>query len=61
MVTQVGYSIAGRSRGRITLCMIYTVHVEMRSVDFLVENQNKGPVCWLSLKTKVDGLSVVWP
>jgi hypothetical protein len=26
----------------VTLCAICTVHVEMRSVDFLVEPQNQG-------------------
>jgi hypothetical protein len=61
MVTQVGYSMVGRSGGRVTLCVIYTVHVKTRSANFLVEPQNKGRVCWLSLETKVDGLSVVWP
>jgi hypothetical protein len=40
MVTQVGYSVVGRSRGRVSLCEVYTVHVEMRSVCFLVEAQN---------------------
>jgi hypothetical protein len=42
MVAQVGYSVAGRSRGRVTLCMLCTVHVEMKSVSFLVERQNQG-------------------
>jgi hypothetical protein len=41
MVTQVGYSVAVRSRGRMTLCAICTVHVEMRSTGFLVEPQNQ--------------------
>jgi hypothetical protein len=50
MVTQVRYSMAGRSEGRVTPCAVCTVHVEMRSAG-----------SWLSLKTKVDGLSVVWP
>jgi hypothetical protein len=45
MIAQVGYSVAGRLRGRMTPCAVYTVHVEMRSASF-----------WLSLKTKVDGL-----
>jgi hypothetical protein len=47
MVAQVGYSVAGRLADRITLCAICTVHEEMRSA-----------VSWLSLKTKVDGLSL---
>jgi hypothetical protein len=42
MVTQVGYSMAGRSRGRVVPCAICTVHVETRSADFLVEPQNQG-------------------
>jgi hypothetical protein len=37
MVTQVGYSVAGQSRGRVAPCAICTVHVEMRSVCFLVQ------------------------
>jgi hypothetical protein len=47
---QAGYSVAGRSRGRVMLCVVYTVHKETRSVRFFVEPQNK-----------VNGLSVVWP
>jgi hypothetical protein len=50
MVAQVGYSVAGRSRGRVAPCAVCTVHVETRA-----------RVSWLSLKTKVYGLSVVWP
>jgi hypothetical protein len=42
MVAQVGYSVAGRSRGRVTLCAVCTWHVETRSARFLVEPQNKG-------------------
>jgi hypothetical protein len=34
--TQVGYSMARRSRGRVMLCAVYTVHKEMRSMSFLV-------------------------
>jgi hypothetical protein len=40
MVTQVEYSVVGRSRGRMALCAVCTVHVEMRSAGFLVEPQN---------------------
>jgi hypothetical protein len=75
MVAQVGYSIAGRSRGRVALCAVCTVHVETRSAGFLVESQDQGrrfvsglaskPLGWflvgLGLKTDGDGLSVVWP
>jgi hypothetical protein len=39
---QVGYSVAGRSGGQVTLCTVRTVHDEMRSVGFLVEPQNQG-------------------
>jgi hypothetical protein len=42
MVTQVGYSVAGRSGGRMTLCAVCTVHKETRSVSFLVEPLNQG-------------------
>jgi hypothetical protein len=45
---QVGYSVARRSRGRVTLCVICTVHEEMRSANFLVWPQNK-----------VDGLASI--
>jgi hypothetical protein len=38
MVAQVGYSVAGRSGGRVTPCAICTVHVETRSAGFLVES-----------------------
>jgi hypothetical protein len=33
---QVVYSVAGRSRGRVTLCVVCIVHKETRSVCFLV-------------------------
>jgi hypothetical protein len=36
MVAQVEYLVAGRSRGRVVLCTVCTVHVEMRSASFLV-------------------------
>jgi hypothetical protein len=39
---QVGYSVAGRSRGRVMLCAVCTVHKETRSADFLIWPQNKG-------------------
>jgi hypothetical protein len=42
MVTQVGYSVAERSRGRVASYAVYIVHVEMRSMSFLVEPQNQG-------------------
>jgi hypothetical protein len=37
MVTQVGYLVAGRLRGRVAPCAVCTVHVETRSAGFLVE------------------------
>jgi hypothetical protein len=43
---QVGYSVAGRSRGRVTLCAVCTMHKEMRSTGFLVPPQNQGR--WVS-------------
>jgi hypothetical protein len=75
MVTQLGYSVTSRLRGRVASCAICTVHVETRSVDFLVEPQNQGrrfvsglaskPLGWflidLGLKTDDDGLLAVWP
>jgi hypothetical protein len=39
---QVEYSVAGRSRGRVTLCAVHTVHKETRSACFLVWPQNQG-------------------
>jgi hypothetical protein len=41
MVAQVGYSMVGRSRGRVALCAVCTGHVETRSAGFLVEPQNR--------------------
>jgi hypothetical protein len=42
MIAHVGYSVAKRSRRRVTLCVTCTVHVETRSTSFLVEAQNQG-------------------
>jgi hypothetical protein len=39
---QVGYSVARRSRGRVKLCTVCTVHKEARSAGFLVWPQNQG-------------------
>jgi hypothetical protein len=36
-VAQVGYSVAGRSRGQVAPCAVCIVHVETRSTGFLVE------------------------
>jgi hypothetical protein len=48
MIAQVGYSVAGRSRGQVAPRAVCTVHVEMRSASFLVEPQNQGR--WFGLK-----------
>jgi hypothetical protein len=42
MIAQVGYSVAGRSRGRMAPCAVCTWHVKTRSASFLVEPQNQG-------------------
>jgi hypothetical protein len=52
MVTQVGYSMAGRSRGRMTPCAVCTVHAETRSIGFLVEPQNQGRLFVSGLTSK---------
>jgi hypothetical protein len=39
---QVGYSVAGRSEGRVMPCVVCTMNMEMRSTSFLVEPQNQG-------------------
>jgi hypothetical protein len=33
---QVEYLVAGRSRGRVILCVVCIMHKEMRNVGFLV-------------------------
>jgi hypothetical protein len=60
MVAQVGYSVAGRSRGRVTPCAVCTGHVETRSAGFLVEPQNQGDGGFpgLGLKTGSSGLVI---
>jgi hypothetical protein len=61
MVAQVGYSVAGRLRGRVAPCAVCTWHVETRSASFLVEPQNQGggQFSGLCLKTGSSGL-VIW-
>jgi hypothetical protein len=61
MVAHVGYSVAGRSRDRVTPCAVCTWHVETRTVGFLVEPQNQCGVGFpgLDLKTGSSGL-VIW-
>jgi hypothetical protein len=62
MVAQVGYLVAGRSEGRVTLVAACTVHMETRSAGFLVEPQNQGQRFISGLASKPLGydLSVVW-
>jgi hypothetical protein len=61
MVAQVGYSVAGRSKGRVAPCAVGTGHVETRSACFLVEPQNQGGGGFpgLSLKTGSSDL-MIW-
>jgi hypothetical protein len=61
MVAQVGYSVAGRSRGRVAPCAVCTRHEETRSTGFMVEPQNQGGggFLGLGLKTGSSGL-VIW-
>jgi hypothetical protein len=33
---EVGYSVTGRLRGQVMLCVVCTVHKKTRSTDFLV-------------------------
>jgi hypothetical protein len=74
MVAQVEYSVAGRSRGRVTPCAVCTWHVETGSAGFLVEPQNQGRQFMSGLALKplgrfVSGLAskplrrlpLVWP
>jgi hypothetical protein len=49
---QVGYSVPRRSRGRLTLCAVCTVHKEMRSAGFLVQHQNQGQHFFSGLVSK---------
>jgi hypothetical protein len=61
MVAQVGYSVAGQSGGRVTLCVVCTMDVE-RSAGFLVEPQNQGRRFVSGLASKPLGqFSPVWP
>jgi hypothetical protein len=60
MVAQIDYSMTGGIGGRVTSCVVYTVHVETRSVYFLVEPQNQGRWFVSGLTSNHwDGLSVV--
>jgi hypothetical protein len=59
MVAQIGYSMAGRSRGRVASCAVCTVHMETRSAGFLVEPQNQGSGGFPSLGLKIT-TTVSW-
>jgi hypothetical protein len=39
---QVGYSVAGRLRGWVTLCVVYTMHKEMVSASKLRSTVSPG-------------------
>jgi hypothetical protein len=56
MVAQFRYSMAGRSRGRVTLYVVCTGHVEMRSTGFLVKPQNQDQWFVSGLASKSLGL-----
>jgi hypothetical protein len=61
MVTQVEYSVAGRSRGQVAPCVVCTGHVETRSVGFLAEPQNQGGGGFPGLGLKIGSFSlVIW-
>jgi hypothetical protein len=60
MVAHVGYSVAGRSRGQVAPCAVCTVHVETRSVDFLVVPQNQGRRFVSGLASKPLGRFFFW-
>jgi hypothetical protein len=62
MVAQVGYSVAGRSRGRVEPCAVCTWRVETRSTNFLVEPQNQGRQFVIGLASNPLGRFLeVWP
>jgi hypothetical protein len=62
MIAQVGYSVAGRSRARVTPCAVCTWYVETRSAGFLVEPQNQGRRFVSGLASKPLGwFLTVWP
>jgi hypothetical protein len=52
---QVGYSVAGRSGGQVMPCAICTMHIEIRSVSFLIEPQNQGRRFVSGLASKLLG------
>jgi hypothetical protein len=59
MVAKVGYSVPGRSGGRVTLCVFCTLHEETRSVGFLVGPQNHWDgFLYFGLKTSGSGFTI---
>jgi hypothetical protein len=62
MIAQVGYLVAGRSRGRMTPCVVCIVRVETRSAGFLAEPQNQSRRFVRGLATKpLERFSPVLP
>jgi hypothetical protein len=62
MVAQVGYSVVGRSRGRVTPCAVCTMHMDTKSASFLVEPQNQRWRFVSGLTSKPLGqFSLIWP
>jgi hypothetical protein len=61
MVAQVGYTVAGRLRGRVAPCAVCIEHVGTRSAGFLVEPQNQGGGGFLGLGLKIGSSDlVIW-
>jgi hypothetical protein len=59
---QVGYSVAGRSGGQVTLCVVYNMRKEMRSMSFLVQPQNQGLRFVNGLASKpLQQFLLIWP
>jgi hypothetical protein len=58
MVTHVRYSVAGRSRGWVLLCAVYTVHVDKKR-GFLGQNQGRQFVSGLASKP-LRRFSPIW-
>jgi hypothetical protein len=62
MVAHVEYSVAERSRDRVTLCAACTVHVEMRNTSFFIEPQNQDRRFVSGFASKPLGrFSLIWP
>jgi hypothetical protein len=60
--SQVGYSVAERSGGRVTLCAFCTMHTETRSAGFLAEPQNQGRLFVSGVASKPLGwFLLIWP